>query len=96
MSAEEDDMVNRDEILSIAGELIGGDRQATYGDAREMHQSIADLWSAYVGVELTAVDIAAMMVLMKVARSKGPRKHTDNWIDICGYAALAGEMEGMD
>ena len=96
MSVEEDDMVNRDEILSIAGQLIGGDRQATYGDAREMHQSIADLWSAYVGVELTAVDVAAMMVLMKVARSKGPRKHTDNWIDICGYAALAGEMEGMD
>lgn len=90
-------MANRQEILTTAGQLIGGDRQATYGDAKEMHQSIADLWSSYIGVDLTAVDIAAMMVLMKVARArKGSKKHTDNWVDICGYAALAGEMEGMD
>ena len=40
-----------------------------------------------------AVDVAALMVLMKVARSKGPRKHADNFVDICGYAALACEMQ---
>lgn len=89
-------MADRNYILDTAAALVSGDRQATYGDAEEMHQSIADLWTAYAGVELTAVDVAAMMVLMKVARSKGPRKHTDNWIDICGYAALAGEMEDVD
>ena len=89
-------MVDSNYILDTAAALVSGDRQETYGDAREMHQNIADLWTAYAGVDLTAVDVAAMMVLMKVARSKGPRKHTDNWIDICGYAALAGEMEDTD
>ena len=35
-----------------------------------------------------------MMVLMKVSRSKGgaASPHLDNFVDICGYAALAGEM----
>ena len=86
-------LMDREDVLEKAAELISGDRQATYGDAREMHQLIGDLWSTYLGVEVGAVDVAALMVLMKVARTKGTRKHIDNWVDICGYAALAGEME---
>ena len=89
----EGEMMDRSEVLSKAAELISGDRQATYGDAKEMHSYIGGMWSAYLGVQLSPVDVAAMMVLMKVARTKGTRKHIDNWVDICGYAALAGEME---
>ena len=92
----EGEMMDRSEVLSKAAELISGDRQATYGGAKEMHQLIGDLWSAYLGVEVGAVDVAALMVLMKVARSKGPQKHADNFVDICGYAALACEMQGSD
>jgi hypothetical protein len=92
LKAEGEKMMGRDEILTIAGQLIGGDRQETYGDAKASHTRIADLWSAYLGVKLSASDVAACMVLMKVSRTKG-QKHTDNWIDICGYAALGGEME---
>ena len=50
--------MDRSEVLSKAAELISGDRQATYGDAKEMHQLIGDLWSAYLGVEVGAVDVA--------------------------------------
>lgn len=89
----EGEMMDRNEVLSKAAELISGDRQATYGDAKEMHQLIGDLWSAYLGVEVGAVDVAVLMVLMKAARSKGPQKHADNFVDICGYAALACEMQ---
>lgn len=85
-------MVSRNDILRTAGDLIGGDRHATYGDAKTSHSRIAALWSAYLGIELSASDIAACMVLMKVSRTKGA-KHSDNWVDICGYAALGGEME---
>ena len=92
----EGEKMDREDVLEKAAELISGDRQATYGDAKEMHQLIGDLWSAYLGVEVGAVDVAALMVLMKVARSKGARKHADNWVDICGYAALACEMEESD
>lgn len=87
--------MKRDEILGMAGRLISEDRHNTYGDSATSHGRIAAMWSAYLGsVELTGVDVAAMMVLMKVSRSKGGSDlpHLDNFIDICGYAALAGEM----
>lgn len=85
--------MKRDEVLQTAEGLICGDRQEAYGDATQSHQRIADLWAAYLGVEVSAVDVAAMMVLLKVSRSKGSERD-DNWIDICGYAALAAEMQG--
>lgn len=84
-------MVTRDDILREAGEVISGARQQTYGDAEASFGRIADMWSAYLGVSVSKADVAAMMVLLKVSRSKKP--HKDNWVDICGYAALAGEME---
>lgn len=86
-------MVTRDEILREAGDVISGARQETYGDAGASFSRIADMWSAYLGLRVSAADVAALMVLMKVSRSKG-KPHKDNWVDICGYAALAGEMEG--
>ena len=55
--------MKRDEILSKAGHLIGGDRHKTYGDAATSHGRIAKMWSAYLSVEVSAVDVAAMMVL---------------------------------
>ena len=52
--------MKRDEILSKAGHLIGGDRHKTYGDAATSHGRIAKMWSAYLSVEVSAVDVAAM------------------------------------
>ena len=34
-----------------------------------------------------------MMILMKVARNSSGVYKDDNWIDICGYAALGGEIQ---
>ena len=89
-----EDKMKRDEILKTAGHLISKDRHDTYGDSATSHSRIAAFWSAYLGIELSAVDVASMMVLMKVSRSKGgsASPHLDNFVDICGYAALAGEM----
>ena len=86
--------MKRDEILKTAGHLISKDRHDTYGDSATSHSRIAAFWSAYLSAEISAVDVAAMLVLMKVSRSKGGSAvpHIDNFVDICGYAALAGEM----
>lgn len=84
--------MKRDEILETAGKLISGDRAATYGDAQESFKTIGQFWSTYLGVTVSAVDVATMMALLKIARSRGSEHH-DNWVDLCGYAALAGEME---
>ena len=85
--------MKRDEILETAQKLISGDRAATYGDASESFKTIAKFWGAYLGVKVSAVDVASMMALLKIARSRGS-EHQDNWIDLCGYAALAGEIQG--
>ena len=86
-------MVTRSDIIMKAEELINGDRNETYGDARESFDTIAKLWSVYLGVDVTAEQVAAMFVLMKISRQR-KSKHMDNWVDIIGYAALGGEIEG--
>ena len=89
--------MNRDEILQTACGLINGDRAQEYGDAYLNHARIAALWTTYVRSkpdDLTPVDVAMMLVLMKVARSIETPKD-DSFIDIAGYAALAGEMANV-
>ena len=84
--------MNRTEILKTANEYITKDRQATHGNAENNFSFIAKLWSAYTELPITSQDVAMMMALLKMARFKGNHQHTDNAIDLCGYAALAGEI----
>ena len=80
------------ELLSMAKELISGDRREAYGPAKESFERIACYWSQYIGYTVTSRDVAMMMVLFKVARESNSHK-TDNLVDIAGYAALAEECE---
>lgn len=75
-------------ILEEAQRLVNGDRKDTY-DGTDV--TIVSLWSAYLGVELTVLDYAAMMVLLKVARTKG-KLHRDSWVDIAGYAEVGPRL----
>jgi len=77
-------------VLEIANELTGGDRQKDYGHPRDNFQKIADLWAGYKGLnyKYTPEDVAMMMILVKVARQKNKPKN-DNLIDIAGYARTA-------
>ena len=89
--------MNRDEILETACKIINGERAEQYGDAYLNHARIAALWNTYVRSkpdDLTPVDVAMMMVLMKVARSIETPKD-DSFVDIAGYAALAGEIANV-
>ena len=77
--------------------IINGPRRDAYGPVRESFQRIADLWSPVVGVPITCEQVAAMMVLLKVARELGGQHHRDNLVDICGYALLWDRLaEGHD
>lgn len=87
--------ISRDGILSKAKSIINGERQGTYGDAEDSFQTIADMWSAYLKTEILSEDVANMMILMKVARNSSGVYKDDNWIDICGYAALGGEIQAI-
>ncbi|MCM1090076.1 MAG: DUF6378 domain-containing protein [Muribaculum sp.] len=85
--------LRRDQILDTAKTIINGEREGTYGKAEDSFASIGALWSAYLKHDVTPTDVANMMVLMKVARNVSGVYKEDNWIDICGYAALGGEIQ---
>ena len=84
--------MNRSDILDTAKEVITKDRQATHGSAEDNFGLIAAYWSAHLGRNIKAHDVAVMMTLLKLARAKANPKHVDNAIDAAGYSALAGEI----
>ena len=81
------------EFLARAGTLVAGDREKDYGDKVHNHNNIAKLWSAYLDVEVRAHDVAIMMTLLKVARTKLGAVSEDTYIDMSAYSAIAGEIK---
>ena len=96
--------MERKEVLKNAGEIIAGIREDHYGKPEDNFQRIATMWNTYLDgvvigrdasgslIGLTPKDVAAMMILLKVARLAHTNNHDDSWIDIAGYAALGGEV----
>lgn len=91
---QEKQPTTRKTILDSAEKCVCRDRQDTHGRPEDSFGAIADLWTAYLGTgqEIDPVDVANMMVLLKIARAKENPKHQDNWVDMAGYAACAGEI----
>jgi len=82
------------EVLLTALEATTGDRQDRYGHpAVNLGERTADLFSAYVrnmpSVEFGATDVAALMILLKLARLQETPDDFDSLVDIAGYAAAA-------
>jgi hypothetical protein len=87
-----DRATKRAEILRTAEEYITKDRAATHGNMEDNFSTIAVYWSEHLGIKVTAIDVAAMMALLKVARLKSSEGNEDNWVDACGYLACGGEL----
>jgi len=81
------------ECLEQAISLSGVDRQKDYGDKVDNHTNISKLWSAYLDVEIKAHDVAIMMSLLKIARTKLGAVSKDTYIDMAAYSAIAGEIK---
>ena len=85
--------MTRGEILDRAKEIITKDRNNQYGEPEDIFDVIAAFWDTYLGIDyLTAVDVANMMVLFKIARNVTSETKIDTFIDIAGYAACGGEI----
>lgn len=89
--------MTRSEILDKAKQCVCGDRDCQYGSPENNFQLIADLWNRYLKYkgEITAEDVAVMMVLFKIARVRTGVGTDDSFIDICGYAACGGEIHEL-
>lgn len=73
-------------ILDEAAKLTSQDRQAVYGHPADDYARTAAMWSAYLGVEVTALQAQMCMVLVKVSRLANTPTHRDSLVDIAGYA----------
>ncbi len=76
------------EILDQAKQVVTKQRAEEYGNS---FQHTCDLWSSYLGTTVSPQDFCMLMMLMKMSRHKiGSGKVTDTFIDLAGYASLAG------
>ena len=97
-------MSYREKMLDETKGIVCGNRDKEYGKPENNFQDIANLWNGYLKnicklpalQLLSEVDVANMMMLLKIARSESNKKHLDNFVDIAGYAACAYEIEAND
>lgn len=85
----------RKAVLGEAMAAVLTDRETSYGTPESNFGLIADLWTAYKGVDFRPDEVAAMMILLKLARHKSAKKF-DNPVDIAGYAACMAEVDFRD
>jgi len=83
---------DRSVILSTAQQLVSSDREKEHGDARKNFEVVAELWSVYLGIDILPHEVPMMMTLYKIARTTENPTNVDNYVDIAGYSALAGEQ----
>ena len=99
--------MNRKGILEAASKAVHAeDKDHDYGKPEDNFATIAELWNTYleavfkdseceVNVYLCSRDVAAMMILLKIARVASSMKD-DHWVDIAGYAACGGEIDSYE
>jgi hypothetical protein len=79
----------RAEVLDTAKKAVCKDRQNAYGPPERNFEDIARMASVALGKPLTALDIAKILCCVKLARMKSSPYHSDNYVDLAGYAACA-------
>lgn len=93
--------VSRADILDRAKAIVTGEREKQYGKPEDNFAAVAQMWEVYLreqcvgegaDVRIAPEDVAMMMVLLKVGRLMTGDYLADNYVDICGYVACAGEI----
>ncbi len=79
-------------LTTDAVSAILGDRNRTHGNPADTLTRIAKLWSIYLETDITGADVAKLMTLVKIARSRG-RYDRDHYLDGIGYLLLAEALD---
>lgn len=85
--------VDEQSVLEEAAKCVTGPRRRDYGTPDENFSLIASLWSVQLKHEVTPMQVALCLILLKVARQSNSPKR-DNLVDIAGYAQCASELKG--
>lgn len=97
----------RGKILRDTANIIEGARNQDYGDPTDDFGTTAAFWETYISrvilrrgeLKLMPHDVAAMMMLLKIARLTWTPGVNDHWMDAIGYGALGWECattSGLD
>lgn len=79
------------QILEQTADIVAA-RGVQYGDASDVFETIAQLWSAYLGQDVQPHEVGDLLALMKFGRAKHSR-NPDHRRDVIGYAALSESLE---
>ena len=82
----------REQTLDTAKKCVMGDREQDYGTPESNFATIASFWSNYLDMDISAQQVADMMILMKISRIKNGGGTGDSYVDIAGYAACGNEI----
>jgi hypothetical protein len=91
--------MNRYQVLAAA-EAAVKDRDDDYGSPQKNFERIAAIWNVILAeklgqdydYEISAADVAMMMIGIKLARLIESPDHQDSAVDAAGYAALLQEI----
>jgi len=90
--------MNTTKILEQTKKLVSKDREDKHGDKVINHENISRLWSGYLqnkfklNLVVLPEDVANLMALLKIARTQAGKHNIDDYVDACGYSAIAGEI----
>ena len=90
--------MNTTEILEKTKKLVSESRHDKHGDKVINHENISRLWTSYLqnkfklNLVLLPEDVACLMTLLKLARTQAGQFNLDDYIDACGYSAIAGQI----
>jgi hypothetical protein len=85
-------------ILTEAASIVEGVRNQQHGHKERSFLAIAAMWSTYLAARqepagpIRPHDVAQMMVLMKGCRAEWGTPIRDHYVDMAGYAGIAGEL----
>jgi hypothetical protein len=82
-------------ILTTALKLVQGKRAEQHGNYIDMHERVSALWSAYLDIEVKSHQVAACMMLLKLARDEYGIYNKDDGIDATAYTALWASLTSM-
>ncbi len=86
--------MDRISILNTAIDVLyqRGQTHNADGGLENSFNMIAEFWTTYLKHPITPHDVAIMMMLLKTARARCGNYCADNYVDMGGYAACAGEI----
>lgn len=82
----------RGQLLLDAKRITEQDREADYGSPAKNFGDIACAWPLILGTNITADQVALMMLQLKVMRLAHDPSNRDSWLDAAAYAAIGHEV----